>query len=73
MTAAEVERARAYCHSCPVMAECLEAALNRQESFGVWGGFTSAERKRALLALGSPRSVLAHWAQGDLEELVVRL
>lgn len=34
----DVEAAKAVCRECPVMAECLAAALDRQEPWGVWGG-----------------------------------
>lgn len=35
---AELERAKALCASCPIRRECLAAALERQEPWGVWGG-----------------------------------
>ncbi len=35
---ADVERAKALCQTCPVLAECLAGALERQEPWGVWGG-----------------------------------
>lgn len=35
---AEVERAKQLCGTCPVRAECLAAALDRNEPWGVWGG-----------------------------------
>ncbi len=34
----DVEVAKAMCHTCPVRAECLAAALERREPWGVWGG-----------------------------------
>lgn len=43
--------AKAVCHSCPVRAECAAHALTVREPYGVWGGFTEAERLR-LLAIG---------------------
>ena len=33
------------CHTCPVIAECLEWALHH-ERWGIWGGTTSTERSR---------------------------
>lgn len=36
--------AKRICAGCPVTAECLEAALARDERFGVWGGLTERER-----------------------------
>ena len=34
----EVAAAKRVCAGCPVLAECLEGALERQELWGVWGG-----------------------------------
>lgn len=34
----DVERAKALCTTCPVVAECLAGALERREPWGVWGG-----------------------------------
>jgi WhiB family transcriptional regulator, redox-sensing transcriptional regulator len=35
---ADLERAKALCAECPIRRECLAAALERQEPWGVWGG-----------------------------------
>jgi WhiB family transcriptional regulator, redox-sensing transcriptional regulator len=35
---AELEQAKAICVDCPLKAECLAGALDRQEPWGVWGG-----------------------------------
>lgn len=40
------EAAKAICEGCPVRVECLEAALERREEHGVWGGTTVEERTR---------------------------
>lgn len=34
----DIARAKAMCRLCPLQAECLDAALERQEPWGVWGG-----------------------------------
>jgi WhiB family redox-sensing transcriptional regulator len=34
----DLERAKALCVDCPIRRECLSAALERQEPWGVWGG-----------------------------------
>ena len=34
----ELERAKALCADCPIRRECLEAALDRGEPWGGWGG-----------------------------------
>lgn len=31
---------------CPVRAECLAYALNRNEEHGVWGGLSAPERQK---------------------------
>ena len=46
--------AKAVCRACPVRAECAAHALVAREPYGVWGGFTEAERMR-LLADGVER------------------
>jgi len=35
---ADLEHAKTLCASCPVRAQCLAAALDREEPWGVWGG-----------------------------------
>jgi hypothetical protein len=34
----DIARAKAICAKCPVSALCLDAALEREEPWGVWGG-----------------------------------
>jgi WhiB family redox-sensing transcriptional regulator len=43
--------AKRVCEACPVRAACAAQALSTREPYGVWGGFTEAERLR-LLAVG---------------------
>lgn len=35
---ADLERAKALCAGCPIRRQCLAAALDRAEPWGVWGG-----------------------------------
>jgi WhiB family transcriptional regulator, redox-sensing transcriptional regulator len=35
---ADLERAKQLCAGCPIRAQCLAAALEREEPWGVWGG-----------------------------------
>lgn len=35
---AEIDRARSRCVGCPVQRQCLEGAMQRGETCGVWGG-----------------------------------
>lgn len=49
--------AKAVCAACPVSAECLRYALDNRVEYGVWGGFTGAERQQiARSARGTDRS-----------------
>ncbi len=34
----KIVKAKSICAECPVLAQCLESALARQEPCGVWGG-----------------------------------
>lgn len=40
----ECQRAVAICRRCSVAENCLKFALSTEERFGVWGGFTPAQR-----------------------------
>jgi WhiB family redox-sensing transcriptional regulator len=40
-----VVEAKAICVGCPVRAECLAHALERNERFGIWGGLSERERR----------------------------
>lgn len=39
-----VLEAKLYCAVCPVIARCLDKALNSPDTYGVWGGTTDRER-----------------------------
>lgn len=36
--------AKAICHTCPIMNECFEYALETNQMHGVWGGTSAGER-----------------------------
>jgi WhiB family redox-sensing transcriptional regulator len=40
--------AKRICASCAVREDCLEAALARHESYGIWGGLNEFERRGLL-------------------------
>lgn len=42
------QQAKELCASCPVVADCLAWALDRQERHGVWGGLSERERDQLL-------------------------
>jgi WhiB family redox-sensing transcriptional regulator len=39
--------AKRVCQACPVRAECREYALETDQRFGIWGGLSEQERRRA--------------------------
>jgi WhiB family redox-sensing transcriptional regulator len=41
-------RAKSICRICPVKAQCLDYATEIREPYGIWGGFTEAERRAQL-------------------------
>lgn len=40
-----IDYAKGICNRCPVREACLDEAMNRNESFGIWGGLTPGERR----------------------------
>lgn len=48
MTSQEIKTAKTICNQCDVRRDCLITALKSKEEFGVWGGFTSFERRAAI-------------------------
>jgi WhiB family redox-sensing transcriptional regulator len=69
----EVDAARAWCRRCPVARDCLIFAFQQNEHFGIWGGFTYEERKRARELTGSLVEAVALFDLNQLHDLVVRL
>ena len=41
-----IAAAKQVCSECPVRQECLDAAIQTNEPYGVWGGATVKERAR---------------------------
>ncbi|MFE6460418.1 WhiB family transcriptional regulator [Streptomyces cinereoruber] len=39
------EEAKAVCRRCPLMVSCLQGALDRNETEGVWGGTSPRDRR----------------------------
>lgn len=64
-------RARAICSLCPVREVCLEFALVLGDGWGIWGGYTGAERDRALVVLGSVETVMRRFQEGTLAEVAI--
>jgi WhiB family redox-sensing transcriptional regulator len=64
--------AKSVCRTCPVRAECAAHALATREPYGVWGGFTEAERLR-LLAAGWQDLADRSQSRVDIGRLELRL
>lgn len=62
----QIEQAKRVCNRCPSQDECLEWAIERNIGFGIWGGVTEQERRRATVSNLSPQAlaVLALAAEG---------
>lgn len=43
---ADAHDAKRVCAGCPVRQQCLDAALNQPERFGIWGGLGEHQRSR---------------------------
>jgi WhiB family redox-sensing transcriptional regulator len=41
-----IDSAKAVCRLCPVIMECREFALSRNEVYGIFGGLSEADRRR---------------------------
>lgn len=40
------KEAKKICLTCPVRNDCLQYALDHDERFGIWGGYSERERRR---------------------------
>lgn len=62
----EIQEAKRYCRSCPVLMQCRLEALERREPYGVWGGLTEKERRALLRRV--PAALIARAAAAAREE-----
>lgn len=53
--------AKRLCSHCPVVAQCMDYAIEHNE-VGVWGGTNERERKRIAARYIRPYKALAHTA-----------
>lgn len=65
-------QAKNLCAKCPVREECAAHALAAQEPYGVWGGFTEAERLR-LRVVGWEDAADPRRTRVDVRQLDARL
>lgn len=61
---AQADKAKTICGQCPVQSDCLEYALATNAQFGVFGGLTEDERKRARRNLARQMRLNAVHAEG---------
>ncbi|GAO10823.1 WhiB family transcriptional regulator [Streptomyces lydicamycinicus] len=55
----QIEEAKAVCHRCPVMGQCLQWALESRQDTGVWGGMSEDERRAMRRRAARHRARLA--------------
>jgi WhiB family redox-sensing transcriptional regulator len=60
----ELQRAKAFCRSCPVQRACLEFALETNQEDGVWGGKDETERRQLRLEWRQSRTQVGRRAGG---------
>ncbi|MFE3074178.1 WhiB family transcriptional regulator [Streptomyces sp. NPDC059247] len=53
------QEAKAVCRRCPLMDSCLQGALDRGETTGVWGGTSPRDRRTILLREAAARTKTA--------------
>lgn len=63
--------AKRICQRCPVIGDCLNEALARDERFGIWGGLSERERRRLKRRLEAASGVAdpASANVDDIEDL----
>ncbi|MFJ5142743.1 WhiB family transcriptional regulator [Streptomyces sp. NPDC088707] len=55
----QINEAKKICATCPVIADCLQGALERGEQSGIWGGLSEDERRALRRRKSRARSVAA--------------
>jgi WhiB family redox-sensing transcriptional regulator len=68
----DILRAKAFCVECPVREACLDAAIERREPWGVWGGELFANGKVLANKRRRGRPPKVRPPEPVLEELVPR-
>ena len=60
----DLERAKALCVDCPIRPQCLAAALDRGEPWGVWGGEIFNERTHVIPPRVTRQVAGGRWLDG---------
>jgi WhiB family redox-sensing transcriptional regulator len=48
----QIRKLKSLCAACPVRIDCLSTAIKHNEEFGVWGGYSTRERKKIIKQYG---------------------
>lgn len=74
-TATDISKAQAMCRACPLVAECLAGAIERNEPWGIWGGelFERGQVVAQKKPKGRPRKDAAEIAAAAEQRLNRRL
>lgn len=64
----EDRAAKQICESCPVSHQCLQHALDHDESDGVWGGLSPQERRELKQVRLRPMSEMAHGTEAGAKQ-----
>ncbi len=67
-----IAKAKVFCKSCPVVADCLQYAINNEEKFGVWGSFSAKERSTILSHLEN-KKITKHQAEQMVNRSVLEI
>lgn len=65
------EKARAICHSCPVLRPCRSWAREHRE-YGFWGGESEEERAAAGFRVEMPVGRIARYPRGEGKPVTAR-
>ncbi len=61
--------AKDFCKQCPALVPCLEGALERNESEGIWGGAGGDEMRNLRRAWVKGRAIPEYWQQALLRHI----
>ena len=56
----QIAAAKSICAACPVLAQCLDFALEARQDYGVWGGLTEADREALCVGRSKGSAVPLH-------------
>lgn len=60
--------AKSICNVCTVRDTCLDAALQRNELYGIWGGMTTKERRKARRERGITKRLICRHCRTEFSK-----